>query len=102
MRMQAVFNGAVIAESDDMVLVEGNHYFPTASIRQEFFQPSSSHTLCPWKGTASYYDLDVNGIVNHNAAWYYPRPSLLARKIKGRIAFWHGVRVVPAEDQLAS
>jgi len=93
--MRAVFNGTVIAESDQTVVVEGNHYFPPQSLHEEFFRPSGSHTVCPWKGVASYYTIDVDGVTNANAAWYYPRPWFLARKIKGHVAFWHGVHVGP-------
>ena len=90
---RAIWNGAVLAESDDTVIVEGNHYFPERSLKKDFFQDSSHRSLCPWKGIASYYTVEVDGERNENAAWYYPRPSFLARKIKGRVAFWHGVRV---------
>lgn len=93
MRMQAVFNGTVIAESDETVVVEGNHYFPAESLRQEYVEPSRMRTLCPWKGLASYYDVEVEGVAGPNAAWFYPRPSFLARRIKGHVAFWNGVEV---------
>jgi uncharacterized protein (DUF427 family) len=93
MRMQAVFNGTVVADSADTVVVEGNHYFPLDSRRQEYLRPSRTRTLCPWKGLASYYDVEVDGVASPNAAWYYPRPSFLARRIKGRVAFWNGVEV---------
>ena len=96
MKMQAVFRDAVIAESDDTVVVEGNHYFPEKSLRHEHFTPSSTTSICPWKGTASYYTVEVGGVVNHDAAWTYPTPSPLARNIKGRVAFWRGVEVRPA------
>jgi uncharacterized protein (DUF427 family) len=101
MRMQALFNGAVVAESDHTVVVEGNHYFPPDSLRQEFFLPSRTRTVCPWKGLASYYSLQVEGVTGPDVAWSYPRPSFLARKIKGHVAFWRGVQVV-AEDERAS
>lgn len=91
--MKAIWNGEVIAESDDTVVVEGNHYFPEDSIKKDFFKSSDTHTVCPWKGTASYYSLDVNGSVNEDAAWYYPETSDLAKGIKGRVAFWKGVQV---------
>ena len=91
--MKAVWKNAVIAESDDTVVVEGNHYFPVASIKRESFQPSATHTTCPWKGIASYYDVVVAGEVNHDAAWYYPDPKEAAASIKGRVAFWRGVEV---------
>ena len=91
--MRATWNDAVLAESDDTVVVEGNHYFPEAAIKQEYFQPSDSHTICPWKGTASYYNVVVDGKVNKDAAWYYPDPKPAATEIRNRIAFWRGVRV---------
>jgi len=94
--MKAIWNGTVIAESNDTVVIEGNHYFPADSIRQEFFINSETHSVCPWKGTASYYSLEVDGKSNRDAAWYYPEVSLLAKGIKGRIAFWKGVEVVDA------
>ena len=92
--MKAVWNGKVIAESDSTVVVEGNHYFPVESINKEYFKESSSNTLCPWKGTASYYSLDVEGNENNDAAWYYPQPSELAKQIKDHVAFWKGVEVL--------
>lgn len=98
MKMQAVFNGTVIAESEDTKVVEGNHYFPADSLNQEYFTKTSTHTLCPWKGLASYYRIDVDGVANEDAAWYYPRPFPLARKIKDRVAFWRGVDVRPASE----
>jgi len=100
MRMQAIFNGTVIAESDDTIVVEGNHYFPSDSLRGDHVQPSSTHTVCAWKGTASYYDVDVDGAVSKDAVWYYPKPSLLARRVKDRVAFWRGVEVRPASGQV--
>jgi uncharacterized protein (DUF427 family) len=90
---KAIWNSAVIAESDKTVVVEGNHYFPADAVKREYLQPSEAHTVCPWKGTASYYDIAVNGERNANAAWYYPEPSAAAREIKDHIAFWKGVRV---------
>ena len=93
--MKAIWNDKVLAESDGTIIVEGNHYFPPQAINQEYFQESSTHTVCHWKGTASYYDVVVNGDVNRNAAWYYPSASQAAKKIEGYVAFWHGVRVVP-------
>lgn len=89
----ATWNGVVLAESDATEVVEGNHYFPPASIKQEFFKPSDTHTSCFWKGTASYYSIDVNGELNQDAAWYYPDPKPKAENIKGYIAFWKGVEV---------
>ncbi|MBT2515661.1 DUF427 domain-containing protein [Arthrobacter sp. ISL-30] len=89
--MKAIWNGAIVAESDDTVVVEGNHYFPRESIRSEFLQPSDEHTFCGWKGVASYYTLLVDGRENRNAAWYYAEPIPGAEAVKNRIAFWHGV-----------
>ena len=91
--MRAIWRDAVLAESDDTVVVEGNHYFPENSIRREHFRPSDTHTHCPWKGEASYYDIVVGDETNRDAAWYYPDPKDAAREIKGRVAFWKGVRV---------
>ena len=95
---QAVWNGTVLAESDQTVKLEGNHYFPPESLRREHFAPSSTTSVCPWKGTASYYDVIVNESVNPGAAWYYPRPSPAARQIKDLVAFWHGVTVIRVRD----
>lgn len=94
-RMQAVFNGTVIAESDQTRVVEGNHYFPPGDVRSEYLSPSKAKTLCFWKGLASYYDVEVDGVVNPGAAFCYPKPSPLARKIKNHVAFWQGVQVLP-------
>ena len=91
--MKAIWNGAVIAESDDIVTVEGNAYFPLGSVNDAYLQPSDHHTTCPWKGSASYYSLEVNGQQNPNAAWYYPSPKDAAKQIAGRVAFWKGVQV---------
>ncbi len=91
--MKATWNGTVLAESDDTVVVEGNHYFPPESIHKEYFQASAAHTICGWKGEASYYDVVVNGEVNKDAAWYYPQPKEAAAEIKDHIAFWRGVVV---------
>ena len=93
MTMRATWNGAVLAESDDTVVVEGNHYFPAEAIKREHFRESAKHTTCPWKGEASYYDVVVGGEVNRDAAWFYPRPKEAAKNIEGRVAFWRGVRV---------
>jgi uncharacterized protein (DUF427 family) len=90
---RAIWNGTVLADSPDTVVVEGNHYFPADSIKREHFQPSDKHTECPWKGTASYYTVSVNGQTNPDAAWYYPDPKPAAAQIKGRVAFWKGVKV---------
>lgn len=92
--MKAIWNDTVLAESDDTVVVEGNHYFPAASLREEYFSESDHHSVCPWKGTASYYDVVVGDAVNAQAAWYYPQPKEAAAQIAGRVAFWKGVRVV--------
>jgi uncharacterized protein (DUF427 family) len=91
--MKAIWNGAVLAESDSTVVVEGNHYFPADSISQDNFEQSGTHTTCPWKGEASYYDVVVEGNVNKDAAWYYPDPKPDAAQIKDRVAFWRGVKV---------
>jgi uncharacterized protein (DUF427 family) len=90
--MKAVWNGKTLAESNDIVTVEGNNYFPQDSIRKEFFKLSDTHTTCGWKGIASYYDIVVDGKENKDAAWYYPLPGELAKSIKDRIAFWKGVQ----------
>ena len=91
--MQAIWNGAVIAESDDIVTVEGNAYFPRASLNQEFVRPSAHSSVCPWKGTAQYFTLQVDGKTNADAVWYYDEPKLAAENIRGRVAFWKGVAV---------
>ena len=91
--MKAIYNDQVIAESDNTVVVEGNHYFPVDSVKREFLTTSGTHTTCVWKGVASYYNVVVNGETAVDGAWYYPNPSALAEGIKGRIAFWHGVKV---------
>ncbi len=90
---KATWNGVVLAESDDTVVVEGNHYFPRDSINDEFFTDSPTHTVCPWKGLACYFDVIVEGHVNRGAAWYYASPWPAAADIKDRVAFWRGVRV---------
>jgi len=92
---RATWKGAVLAESDDSVVVEGNQYFPSLAVRREYLRPSATHTTCPWKGVASYYDVVVDGEVNPDAAWYYEDPKPAATAIRGRIAFWRGVRVEP-------
>lgn len=91
---KAIWNDQVIAESDNTLQVEGNHYFPADSINKEFFKPSSTTTVCPWKGTASYYTVDVNGQQNPDAAWYYPQTKHAAKEIENYVAFWRGVQVV--------
>jgi len=92
---KAIWNGVVLAESNQTVIVEGNHYFPPNAINREYFKASSHHTTCHWKGVASYYTLEVNGQKNENAAWYYPTPSAAASQIKDHVAFWRSVQVVP-------
>jgi uncharacterized protein (DUF427 family) len=92
--MRAIWKGTVLAESDDTVVVEGNHYFPADALIKSHFRANDHQSICPWKGTASYYDLEVDGKRNANAAWYYSDPKPPAAKIKGYIAFWKGVRVV--------
>ncbi|HYX96407.1 MAG TPA: DUF427 domain-containing protein [Geodermatophilus sp.] len=89
----ASWNGTVVAESDDIVTVEGNAYFPRAAVRDDVLRPSSTTTVCPWKGTASYYTLEVDGQTNPDAAWYYPEPKEAAAEIRDRVAFWRGVTV---------
>tara|TARA_B110000046_G_scaffold43521_2_gene48521 strand:+ start:18 stop:299 length:282 start_codon:yes stop_codon:yes gene_type:complete len=91
--MKAIWNGEVIAESDDTIVIDNNHYFPADSIKSEFYKPSETHTVCHWKGTASYYTLDENGDQNPDAAWYYPEASRMAKSFEGYIAFWKGVEV---------
>jgi len=83
----------IVADSDRCIEVEGNQYFPPDSVKREFLKPSATHTVCPWKGTASYYDVEVDGKRNHDAAWYYPEPKSGASEIKGYVAFWNGVKV---------
>lgn len=95
--LQAIWNGAIIAESDETVVVEGNHYFPADSVNDGYLIDSDTRTVCPWKGTASYFTIEVDGKRNDDAAWYYPTPSNTAQKIQGRIAFWRGVNVVDPE-----
>lgn len=91
---KAIWNGKVIAESDKTVMIEGNHYFPVETVNKEYLKESQSHTICPWKGVASYYTLVVDGNENRDAAWYYPEPSYAATPIKDHIAFWRGVEVL--------
>ena len=91
---KAIWENTVLAESDQTVEIEGNQYFPPSSIRKEYFKSSDSHSICPWKGTANYYDVEVNGKQNQGAAWYYPEPKPAARQIKDYVAFWRGVRIV--------
>jgi uncharacterized protein (DUF427 family) len=93
MTKRAVWNDQIIAESDDTIVVEGNHYFPPGSVREEFLRPSNTTSVCPWKGTASYYTLAANDTENPDAAWYYPNPLEAASNITGYVAFWRGVTV---------
>jgi len=90
---KAEWNGVLIAESDDTVIVENNHYFPLSSVRTEYLRESDTHTVCPWKGTASYYSLEIDGQTNPDAVWYYPEPKEAAKEITDHVAFWHGVTV---------
>jgi len=91
--VKALWKGAVIAESDKTVVVEGNHYFPRSSVKAEYLRPSETHSVCPWKGMASYNDIEVNGERNPDAAWFYPDPKQAAAQIRDHIAFWKGVRI---------
>ncbi len=91
--MKAIWKDKIIAQSDNTVVVEGNHYFPKEAVRKEYLQESATHTVCPWKGTASYYSLQVDGETNKDAAWYYPQAKDAAKNIEGRVAFWKGVRI---------
>ena len=92
--MKAIWNGQTLAESDATIVIEGNHYFPFEAINKEFFRPSETHTVCGWKGTASYYDIKVDGDTNKDAAWFYPAPKDEAKEIANHVAFWKGVEVV--------
>ena len=92
--MKAIWNDEVIAEADETVVVEGNHYFPLASVNDAFLKPSDTTTVCSWKGTANYYTLSVAGAENPDAAWYYANPKEAAKEISGRVAFWNGVQIV--------
>ncbi len=91
----ATWNGTTLAESDDTVVVEGNHYFPRESVRDDVLRESGMTTVCPWKGNASYFSLEVDGQTNADAAWYYPEPKDAAKEIAGHVAFWKGVTVTP-------
>ena len=91
--MKAIWENTILAESDKTIVIEGNHYFPPDSINREFFRESNTHTNCPWKGEASYYEVAVAGEVNKDAAWYYPEPKEAAGQIKNYVAFWKGVKV---------
>jgi uncharacterized protein (DUF427 family) len=91
--IRAIWNGVIVAEAAETEVVEGNHYFPLSALQQDYFRPSETHTVCPWKGTASYYSIVVGGQTNRDAAWFYPEPKDAARQIEGRVAFWKGVQV---------
>ena len=90
---KATWNGKVIAESEKTIIIEGNHYFPPETLKKDFFKASNTHTVCPWKGTASYYSIEVDGKTNQDAAWFYPETKELAKSIKGYVAFWKGVTI---------
>lgn len=92
--MKAIWNGATLAESDKTIVIEGNHYFPADSINKKYFQASDTHTVCPLKGTASYYDIVADGKINKDAAWFYPEAKDAAKEIENYVAFWKGVEVV--------
>ncbi len=107
MTVTATFHGYTIAESDDTIVVEGNHYFPESDVRLELLQATARRSLCPWKGVANYWTVDVDGVRADNAAWGYRHPSPFARRVKGRIAFWNGVQVhsvpsTPAAESAAA
>lgn len=91
--MKAIYNGKILAESEETIVIENNHYFPGNSLHKEYFKASDKHTTCPWKGLASYYTLDVDGNCNTDAAWYYPDPKEAAKEIKNYVAFWKGVEI---------
>ncbi len=91
--MKATWNNQIIAESHDTIVIENNYYFPAAAIHKQFFNSSDKTTTCPWKGTAHYYSIEVDGKTNADAAWFYPDPKLAAKEIKGYVAFWKGVEV---------
>jgi uncharacterized protein (DUF427 family) len=90
---KAIWNGKILAESNDTIVIEGNHYFPPESINRDYFQDSNTHTTCPWKAKASYYNIVDNGDTNKDAAWYYPHPSNMVSEIKDYVAFWRGVNI---------
>lgn len=94
--MKAIWNGKLLAESKETIVIEGNHYFPPDSVKQEYLIDSDHHSRCPWKGLASYYHIIVEGDKNENAAWYYPEPSEAAKEIRNYVAFWKGVEVTEA------
>lgn len=92
--MKAIWNGKVIAESSNTVIVEGNHYFPMESVKREYLVDAETKSICPWKGTASYFSIKVDGRINTDAAWYYPNPKEKAKNIENHVAFWRGVQIV--------
>ncbi len=94
---KAVWNGVTLAESEDTIAVEGNHYFPPDALHREHFVESSHHTVCPWKGRASYYSIKIGDAVNKDAAWYYPDPSPAAERVRDHVAFWKGVKIIPSD-----
>jgi uncharacterized protein (DUF427 family) len=98
MKVQAVWNGQVLAESDETIMVEGNHYFPPKAVKTQYFEDSNRRTVCPWKGVASYYDIVVAGERNAGGAWYYPEASAAAKQIENYVAFWQGVRVEKIQE----
>jgi len=91
--MKAIWNNQVIAKSNDTIVVEGNYYFPEDAVNKEYLKSSDTHSVCPWKGKASYYSIEVDGKVNEDAAWYYPEPKEAAKQIKSRVAFWRGITI---------
>ena len=91
--IKAIWNGAILAQSDKTIIIEGNHYFPAESLNMEYFKETETHTTCPWKGLANYYNINVNGKQNIDAAWFYKQPGELAKEIKDHVAFWKGVEV---------
>lgn len=90
---KAIWNETVLAQSNDTVIIDGNHYFPPESVNKQYFQESNTHTTCPWKGTANYYDIEVNGKTNRDAAWFYPNAKEKAKHFEGYLAFWRGVKI---------
>lgn len=92
--MKAIWNNEILADASETVIVEGNHYFPPASLHKQFFKKSEKQTVCSWKGTANYYDIEVNGKSNKEAAWFYPKPKSAANNITGFVAFWKGVQII--------
>jgi len=92
--MKALWNGTTIAESDDIIMVEGNAYFPAKAVNEDYLTDSDTHTTCVWKGVASYYNVKIGSDINEDAVWYYPEPKKGAERVKDRVAFWHGVEVV--------